>query len=154
MKIFIMRHGEAEQLAESDAKRKLTERGQIESHSVAKACSKKGFSQFDKVLVSPYTRAQQTWKQVSPELSCDNVEVCPDITPYGQPDLVFDYVCALIEQENLSSVLLISHLPLVGYLAAEFVPGMEPLMFPTSGLACIEFDPHGKDAELLWQLKA
>lgn len=65
MKIFIMRHGEAEHFADSDAARELTQRGRTESEAVARACAEQGFAQFDKVLVSPYIRAQQTWQEIS-----------------------------------------------------------------------------------------
>ncbi|TNY72726.1 phosphohistidine phosphatase SixA, partial [Vibrio parahaemolyticus] len=42
MKIFIMRHGEAEHFADSDAARELTQRGRTESEAVARACAEQG----------------------------------------------------------------------------------------------------------------
>lgn len=152
MKIFIMRHGEAEHYASSDAERALTERGQRSSAAVAKACKEQGFSQFDKVLVSPYLRAQQTWQTISEYYNAKSVETCDDITPYGQSDYVRDYATALIETEQLESLLFVSHLPLVGYLTADFVTDMMPPMFPTSGLVCIEFDPETQTGDLLWNI--
>jgi phosphohistidine phosphatase len=154
MKIFIMRHGEAENFAASDAERALTSSGRSASISVAKASRKRGLSQFDKVLVSPYLRAQETWQAISEEFRCDQVVTCDDITPYGQSNQVYDYVNALIELENLESVLLVSHLPLVSYLTAEFVTDIVPPMFPTSGLVCIEFDPKNQKGNLLWNLNS
>ena len=65
MKMFFMRHGEAEHFADADAARQLTPRGRVESEAVARACKEQGFAQFDKVLVSPYIRAQQTWQEIS-----------------------------------------------------------------------------------------
>lgn len=63
MKIYIMRHGEAQQFAPSDAQRALTDRGRHESEAVARACAnQRGVKGFDLVLVSPYLRAQQTWE--------------------------------------------------------------------------------------------
>ncbi|MGF1721443.1 phosphohistidine phosphatase SixA [Vibrio kyushuensis] len=152
MKIFIMRHGEAEHFAASDAERALTVGGRSASISVAKACTQQGFSQFDKVLVSPYLRAQQTWKAISQEFTANQVETCDDITPYGQSPQVFDYVNALIELEQPESILLVSHLPLVSYLTAEFVTDIVPPMFPTSGLVCIEFDAKKQNGTLLWNI--
>ena len=152
MKIFIMRHGEAEHFAPSDAERALTKGGRSASIAVANASSKRGYSQFDKVLVSPYLRAQQTWQSISQEFSSKNVETCDDITPYGKSGQVFDYINALIELENLETVLLVSHLPLVSYLTAEFATDIVPPMFPTSGLACIEFDPKTQQGNLLWNI--
>jgi phosphohistidine phosphatase len=154
MKVFIMRHGEAGHFASSDAERELTQRGRSESVAVAHACVEQGFSEFDAVLVSPYVRAQQTWEEISAEFSVktNGLETCEDITPYGNAENVFEYVMALIETRKLDSVLLVSHLPLVGYLTSQFVPDMMPPMFPTSGLACVEFDPENRTGELVWHM--
>ncbi|PIB16194.1 phosphohistidine phosphatase SixA [Vibrio rotiferianus] len=152
MKIFILRHGEAEHFANSDAERQLTPRGRTESEAVARACKEQGFAQFDKVLVSPYIRAEQTWQEISAHFSAKSVETCEEITPYGQSDQVFDFANALIEVEKLESLLFVSHLPLVGYLTSEFVKDMTPPMFPTSGLACIEYDPQTQRGEVLWHI--
>ncbi|KGK09646.1 phosphohistidine phosphatase SixA [Vibrio navarrensis] len=154
MKVFIMRHGEAEHFAESDAQRALTSRGRLESDVVAMACAEQGFNHFDKVLVSPYLRAQQTWQAISHHFDAKTVQTCEDITPYGHADQVFDYLCALIEVEKPQHVLLVSHLPLVGYLTAEFVKDMPAPMFPTSGMVCIDFDPQTFRGEICFNLKA
>ncbi|MFB1068909.1 phosphohistidine phosphatase SixA [Vibrio diabolicus] len=152
MKIFIMRHGEAEHFADSDAARQLTPRGRVESEAVARACKEQGFAQFDKVLVSPYIRAQQTWQEIREYFAAKSIETCEDITPYGQSEHVFDFASALIEVEKLDSLLLVSHLPLVGYLTSEFVKDMAPPMFPTSGLVCIEYDLQTQNGEVLWHI--
>ncbi|EGR1567693.1 phosphohistidine phosphatase SixA [Vibrio parahaemolyticus] len=152
MKIFIMRHGEAEHFADSDAARELTQRGRTKSEAVARACAEQGFVQFDKVLVSPYIRAQQTWQEISTFFSTKSIETSDDITPYGQSDCVFDFANALIEVEKLESLLFVSHLPLVGYLTSEFVKEMTPPMFPTSGLVCIEYEPQTQRGEVLWHI--
>ncbi|MCE0494569.1 phosphohistidine phosphatase SixA [Vibrio salinus] len=150
MKIFIMRHGEASHMASSDAERHLTMRGRLESLSVVKDVFDHKLT-VDKVLVSPYIRAGETWEEISSHISCSNVEKCEDVTPYGQADKVYDYVMALIETENLESVFIVSHLPLVGYMASEFITDMAPPMFPTSGLVCIEFDPETETGQLLFK---
>lgn len=153
MKIFIMRHGEAQHYAASDAERALTERGRSESVAVARAgVNQKEVTSFDKVLVSPYLRAQQTWQEIATYFSSQDVEICDDITPYGQSEMVFEYVSARAEAEKWQSVLLVSHLPLVGYLVSEFVPDMVPPMFPTSGLVCIDYQPQSRKGEVLWNI--
>lgn len=152
MKIFIMRHGEAEHFAASDAERVLTSRGISESVTIAQICRDKGITAVDLALVSPYVRAQQTWQQVQTVLTASEVETCHDITPYGQAESVFDYLCARIEIEQPQSLLLISHLPLVGYLTAEFVSELPAPMFSTSSMVCIEFEPESRQSELLWHL--
>ncbi|MGL5429474.1 MAG: phosphohistidine phosphatase SixA [Vibrio sp.] len=153
MKIYIMRHGEAQQFAASDAQRSLTERGCDESAAVASASvSQQGVSGFDLVLVSPYQRAQQTWQVLAEHFSAAKVQTCDEITPYGQSDRVFDYLAALIDIEQLQSVLLVSHLPLVGYLVAELVDEMIAPMFPTSGMMCIDYDPLTQTGQVLWNI--
>lgn len=153
MKIFIMRHGEAGLLASSDAERTLTPRGKSESIAAITQSLVKMPTQIDKVLVSPYVRAQETWQAISSMLKVTSVELSEDITPYGQSEQVYEYLCAMAEEEGLQTVMLVSHLPLVGYLTAEFVADIPAPMFPTSGLACIEFDLESKRGELLWQIK-
>lgn len=152
MKVFIMRHGEAAHFAASDAERELTNRGRSQSSAVARACEKQGFNEFDLVLVSPYVRAQQTWQTISDVFSTTQLKRCDEITPYGDSEEVRAYVSALAEVDSLDTVLLVSHLPLVGYLTAEFVSGLTPPMFPTSGLACVEYDIEGGQGELLWHI--
>jgi len=154
MKVFIMRHGEAEHYANSDAERELTQRGRDQSLAVARACERQGIKKFDSVLVSPYIRANQTWQTISSlfQVEPSVVESYDEITPYGTSTDVFHYVSALIQSKQLESVLLVSHLPLVGYLTAEFVSGITPPMFPTSGLVCIEYDPEQMKGEMLWNI--
>lgn len=152
MKIFIMRHGEAVHYAPSDEERALTEHGISCSLSVAKACKSQGFGRFDKVLVSPYLRAQQTWQAINQEFMTLSVETCDDITPYGHSEDVVEFVCALAEVEKLDSILLVSHLPLVGYLTADFVGDIAAPMFPTSGLACVDFDVTQRKGAMLWHI--
>lgn len=154
MKIFIMRHGEAEHFAPSDEQRQLTEKGKTASLAVARACSDKGFCHFDKVLVSPYIRAQQTWQVISNQFQAEQMETCQDITPYGEAEQVASYVRALIDIHQYQSLLLVSHLPLVGYLTAQFVADGQAPMFRTSGLICIEYSPEKMSGEIAFNLQA
>jgi phosphohistidine phosphatase len=152
MKIFIMRHGEAGYCATGDADRPLTERGKADSIAVLKQASEMQKISVDKVLVSPYLRAQETWQEIKGYVNTRGVSTCDDITPYGKSDRVFDYLMVLAELEQVSSFFLVSHLPLVGYLTSELVRDMTPPMFPTSGLICIDYMPETQKGELLWRL--
>jgi len=145
-----MRHGEAGHIANSDEERHLTVRGRLESLAVVKDAFEQEVN-VDKVLISPYIRAQETWEEISSYVHCSDVESCHDITPYGQPETVFDYVMALIEAESPQSIFIVSHLPLVGYMTSEFVSDIAPPMFPTSGLVCIDFDVKKGVGELVWK---
>ncbi|MUK29990.1 phosphohistidine phosphatase SixA [Aliivibrio fischeri] len=152
MKVFIMRHGEAEAYASSDEERNLTVHGESQSAKIAQWLMAEHKVQFDYVLVSPYVRAQQTWNTIKPILNVTDakVEICEDITPYGDSDDVVEYVKALGSVEDIENILLVSHLPLVGYLTADFVPGIMPPMFPTSAMSCVEYSYTTGKSELLW----
>ncbi|SDH71086.1 phosphohistidine phosphatase, SixA [Vibrio xiamenensis] len=152
MKIFIMRHGEAEHFALSDAQRALTERGQSDSIAVARACNEQGTKSFDRVFVSSYLRAQQTWQAIAPYFDAKQVDTSDDITPYGDSEQVYEFLKAVSEIDDIDSILVVSHLPLVGYLTAEFVADLAPPMFPTSGLTYIEFDAIGEQGNIVWSL--
>ncbi|WP_105903283.1 phosphohistidine phosphatase SixA [Vibrio gangliei] len=151
MQIIIMRHGDAETFAASDAERPLSARGREGSYEMAEYCKENGHNEFDLVLVSPYLRAQQTWQTIAPLMQAAKVEDCEDITPYGDSESVVEYVCALAETQQLERIMLVSHLPLVGYLTADFVTDIPPPMFPTSGMVCIDFDIETRTGKVLWQ---
>lgn len=150
MQIFIMRHGEASLHAASDALRPLTERGKAQSIQMAEWLA--GYSTtIDKVLVSPYLRAQQTLASVKTVLDlAKEAETLEDLTPAGDEERLAAYLQVLAEQ-GVGSVLVISHLPLVGYLVALLCPGITPPMFATSSIARIDFDPSTAQGILVWQ---
>lgn len=152
MKIFVMRHGEAELFSSSDASRRLTSAGKDNCKSVAEALHKKNIDFFDKVIVSPYIRAQQTWESMSNIFAVESIVTDDSFTPSGDALFCCDYLKALIEQDDLSHILVVSHLPLVGYLTAHLVSDLAPPMFPTSGVFCIDYDRSSQRAELLWQI--
>ncbi|MGF1762861.1 phosphohistidine phosphatase SixA [Aliivibrio kagoshimensis] len=152
MQVLIMRHGEAENFAPSDAERELTVKGELQSLNMAKWLSNQLSGKIDYVLVSPYLRAQQTWNAVKNQLDVDPqcVEVCNDITPYGQSDLVIEYINALAAMKSLQTVLVISHLPLVGYMTADWVTDLVPPMFTTSSIAAVDVNLETSKGELCW----
>ncbi len=151
MYIYIMRHGEAQTFASTDEERPLTAKGEHTSIKMAQwLVNHHVTSPLDKILVSPYLRAQQTWKACEDIIPHQHVTTEDALTPFGDWEQVAVYLRALIGLENISSLLLVSHLPLVGYLTAEFSPGLSAPMFPTSGMACIELDPKTEKSHFLW----
>lgn len=152
MLIYIMRHGEAENFAASDAERPLTARGIAQSQQMAVLLASHLEGELDQVWVSPYLRAQQTWQAMVDTLpTATQVSSVDDITPYGEAETVAGYIQATIEEQQPQSLLLISHLPLVGYLTSELVAGLQPPMFLTSAIAAIDYDPQSGHGKLLWQ---
>lgn len=151
MQVLIMRHGEAALDAASDSVRPLTACGRDESRQMAAWLNTKSVD-IDRVLVSPYLRAVQTLETVREVLPLpEGEEVLPELTPGGDVGLVSCYLQALAN-EGVGAVLIVSHLPLVGYLVAELCPAECPPMFATSAIANVELAADGVSGTFEWQV--
>ncbi|MGM0935751.1 MAG: phosphohistidine phosphatase SixA [Pseudomonadota bacterium] len=151
MQVYIMRHGDAALQAASDAARALTQKGRDDSALMAQWLNKRN-PVIDNVLVSPYLRAQQTLQVVRENLSLPmQAEVMEMLTPGGNATFVADHIRDLAVT-GANAVLVVSHLPLVGYLVSELCPHEAPPMFITSSIACIEIDVVHHKAHLDWML--
>ena len=144
MKIFIMRHGEAEVVASSDETRRLTDYGRKQSISQGqwlKTHLNSTALSVQKVIVSPYVRAQETFELVN--LALDNilndVETWSGVTPYGNATLVADYL-SVLQKQGVESVLLVSHLPLVGSIVSELYGKRNPISFYPSTIVQIDWN--------------
>ena len=93
------------------------------------------------MIVSPYVRAQETFELVNSALDniLSDVETWSGITPYGNATLVADYLSVLQEQ-GVESVLLVSHLPLVGSIVSELYGKRNPISFYPSTIVQIEWN--------------
>ena len=130
MNILIMRHGEAQSLANSDRERELTNSGRDQLGKAA-ACLSTLKMSFDQVWVSPYRRTEQTANEL--------VSVIGKASRYKQDILVPESdpaaVVEAIEQSALESLLIVSHQPLVSALVGLLVdadPRLGPPMSPAS----------------------
>lgn len=84
----------------------------------------------ERVLVSPYLRAEQTLDIVGECMNLPkHVDVMPELTPCGDVGMVSAYLQALAN-EGVATALVVSHLPLVGYLVSELCPGKRPRCSP------------------------
>lgn len=81
----------------------------------------------------------------------ESEEVLPELTPCGDVGEVSAYLQALASK-GMKSVMLISHLPLVGYLVSELCPGEAPPMFSTSGIASVVLDAETGRGHYEWQM--
>ncbi len=159
MQVFIMRHGDAALDAASDSVRPLTVCGCDESRQMA-TWLKGQKVDIERVLVSPYLRAEQTLDIVGECMNLPkHVDVMPELTPCGDVGMVSAYLQALAN-EGVATALVVSHLPLVGYLVSELCPGETPPMFTTSAIACVtlalldlnQYQQCGVTAVLFWCL--
>lgn len=158
MQIIIMRHGEAILHANCDEARSLTPRGHDESCDVADWLKYRDIN-IERVLVSPYLRARQTLAAVRERLALPKEQVLPILTPTGNISCVMHHLRTL-HFEGIESLLLISHLPLVGFLSSELCSGkaterrrsQPPLSFETSMLVCVEHDIEKMDGWVSWSI--
>lgn len=134
MEIFVLRHGEAEPHANRDHQRRLTERGQAEVLTTLKRALTE-LQGVQKILVSPYTRAQQTADIAADLLPGRMLMTTEELVPGGDPVKL----AGLIEQLKLERVLLVGHQPLAG-IFVDWLCDLEPGRYRmgTSALAMIE----------------
>ncbi|SQC43926.1 phosphohistidine phosphatase SixA [Klebsiella pneumoniae] len=77
----------------------------------------------ERVLVSPYLRAEQTLDIVGECMNLPkHVDVMPELTPCGDVGMVSAYLQALAN-EGVATALVVSHLPLVGVSGLRAVSG-------------------------------
>ena len=134
MKLWVLRHGEAESHASSDAQRNLTEHGRQEVlHSAAHLIGQP----ISAIIASPYVRAQQTAQLVREALGfVPEIRTVPWLTPDGNPLQVLEKL------DTDDNVLLVSHQPLVGSLISFLQHGhqRQPQPMHTASLAELEGD--------------
>ncbi|ARN76116.1 phosphohistidine phosphatase SixA [Oceanicoccus sagamiensis] len=111
MNIVILRHGEAEIYADSDAQRNLTDYGR-EQAQAAGVCLKALALDFKQVWVSPYIRAQQTADGVLSALGDIPRETVDALIPESSPINLVD----TLSTYSGGDLLIVSHQPLVSAL--------------------------------------
>ncbi len=154
MNIWIMRHGEAGFNSTTDSQRSLTTQGQKNAFEkglwLGNRLSKQNYK-IDKILVSPYLRAEQTLtevqkgiSQINSEVLTNNIEIWKGITPSGDPLNVINYLNVL-RQEGIKNLLIISHLPLVYELVSYLTKYHSKVHFYPAVIAEIDWETdHGK----------
>lgn len=106
MKVWVLRHGEAEGHARTDAERNLTAHGREE---VLRSAGHLIGQPVRAIIASPYVRAQQTAQLVREALGFEpEIRTVPWLTPESNPLEVLKHL------DNDDDVLLVSHQPFVG----------------------------------------
>lgn len=137
MKLWVLRHGEAEQQAPTDAERALTPHGREE---VLRSAARLLCEGIELIIASPYLRAQQTAGLVHGVLGVARpIVTVPWLTPDARPWHVLD---GLADLTGLK-VLLVSHQPLVGNLLVSLCGDSAALStMRTATLAALEGQPE------------
>ncbi|WP_371377038.1 phosphohistidine phosphatase SixA [Thalassotalea aquiviva] len=152
MNIFIMRHGDASEVATNDSLRPLTQSG-IEEVKICAHWLESQPAKIDLILVSPYVRAQQSADELEQALSYPVERDTLDILiPAGKATQVHDFIDGLLSEQPTINVLLVSHMPLVSYLTAVLTHDHQMPIYPTAGTAQIDYNPelmHGSLVDFL-----
>ena len=145
MKLYLMRHGEAES-PQRDPERGLTSRGKVKIEQLAKHLQATDLS-FKHVYFSNKKRAQQTaeimLKIISPDSS---VHLHDKIKPEDDPELIISEINHWTED-----TLITSHLPFVPNLMTQLTGKdayLSAISFETGTLVCLE-----KDNNANWEIK-
>ncbi|QDJ12914.1 phosphohistidine phosphatase SixA [Mergibacter septicus] len=153
MKIIIMRHGKAVTFSHKDAARTLSEEGIQQAKNQAIYLQQQGIIPHY-ILVSPYTRTQQTVEYLTQTADFQPspiIEITADLTPYGDPQVLVDYLYAL-STKGIQTILLISHLPLVEELASSL--GVNNYIgFSTATLAILDWSGDPNESAKLIEVK-
>lgn len=129
MKLFVLRHGNAEMNAATDAQRQLTERGIGETRAILTASE--SLAEVTTIIASPYVRAQQTAAIAARHLTLD-VTTSDLLVPHARIESVVE----MLESYGDETLLLVSHQPFVGHFVdwlADLDPGRH--VMGTSALA-------------------
>ena len=134
MTLYFMRHAEAEETApgQSDAERKLTEKGIRRSREAAVALRALGV-ELDLILTSPLRRAQQTAELVAQALGAP-VEQAPALG--GR--LTLGRLRDLLEEHDMpGQVMLVGHEPDFSAIVGEMIGGADVEM-KKGAVACLD----------------
>lgn len=145
MNLYLMRHGHAQSEAARDSLRELSAAGAIEVEKMAQTHVDE-LRQVDKIIASPYVRAQQTATIVAHVIGGKVIETSPLFKPGGAPTTAIEHLSDLFHNQGDQCVLVIGHQPLIGVLADELC-GLEPGKYRmgTASLASLETEVMAKN---------
>jgi phosphohistidine phosphatase SixA len=132
MRVFLVRHGEACD-AMVDPARPLTEAGRADVARLARWCAENGVAPHE-IRHSGILRAAQSAEILAARLAPPaGVKEVRGLAPDDDPRRWAD---ELVHERQ--AVMLVTHLPLVGDLAALLAGESEPASFATAAIACFE----------------
>lgn len=134
MKLWLLRHGEAEARAPSDELRELTPAGRA---AVLRSAAQLQGADLQLILASPYARARQTAALVQQHLAWGGE---PHTAGWATPDGEPERALVELERQGVERLLLVTHNPFVGDLAGWLLHGhrQAPVPMGTACLLCLE----------------
>lgn len=134
MKLWLLRHGEAQPYQRKDAERQLTERGRKQ---VIEAAQSVAGNRFSHVLCSPYIRARQTAEIFLPAVDYRKE---PEIVPWLTPESSVAEAQRYLASYTVDSLLLIGHQPLLGNLVGWFCDGSAQYSMPLATATVVQLE--------------
>ncbi len=136
MLLYLLRHANADTVAESDDARTLTEKGHAQAEKVARFCAERELRP-EFILSSPLPRAQETAAPIGEKFGV-KVIVTPWLASGMRPEAATD---ALREYTRFESVLLVGHEPDFSMLIAHLLglPDHARFIVRKAALTLLEF---------------
>jgi phosphohistidine phosphatase len=134
MKLWLLRHGEAEPQARTDAQRELTRHG---AKQVMRSAAQLLGRPLMVILASPYVRTQQSAQLLRETLGL-GIEIIS--VPWLTPDAELAEVLRQLDAYSEQELVLVTHQPLIGDLAGMLMHGhrQAPLPMQTASLAQLD----------------
>jgi phosphohistidine phosphatase len=165
MILLIMRHGQAVDYREPDHLRALTDFGTQQSEQVGlwlnenlpsfydgnnQSANGNQETSIDVAIVSPYLRAQQTYRAVARGINVKQQVTFDAITPMGNAaqgaDLIHGYASDINAPKSL---LVVTHMPLVSLLSDKICVGFNAKIFDTADTLIVDYDINAGIGEQL-----
>jgi phosphohistidine phosphatase len=153
VKLYLVRHAAASDVAPSDAARELTKEGREESRVAGAALLKAG-TKPEQILTSPLLRARQTAEIVARELKFQNeVAVFDELSNSGT---LADVLRVVKTFDGAREIILVGHMPSFAEHLAGLLGSDNPaaLSMGKASIACVELsEPRVGRGELRWFLR-
>lgn len=136
MLLYLLRHANADTVAERDDDRTLSEKGEEQARSVAKFCEDRDLIP-ELILTSPLRRTQQTAAPVSKKLGAE-VLVAPWLASGMMPETAVEELRAY---QHFQSVMIVGHEPDFSLLIAHLLglPDHAQFIVRKASLTLLEF---------------
>lgn len=147
MLLYLLRHAEAVDIADSDADRTLTTKGIAQARKVGKFCQKNEFVP-SIILTSPLKRAEQTARIVAKEVQSAEFIINPALASGMQPETAME---ELKSYARFPSLMLVGHEPDFSLLAAHLLglPLHDSLRLRKASLTAIKMNAMRPGAGVL-----
>ncbi|MDF1781321.1 MAG: phosphohistidine phosphatase SixA [Alcanivoracaceae bacterium] len=148
MRLYIVRHGEAEAKAPTDAERNLTVRGGADVTALWAQLKAEGIKP-SRIVSSPFNRAKQTAGFIAAQYPGIVVAQKGLITPDDSPEAVIEWLASC---SNIEGLALVSHMPLVAALTGLLTEGVSTRTpFAVGTVACLDMELMAPaSGRLLW----